>query len=188
MSVQEASSAETPFGRYITSDGWFVLNLADALAVRNAEKGGATYPIEPREHPFGDIGVHVTVVWPGGPNALYHSEGAQEGFLVLSGACTLIVEDEERPLRQWDYFHCPGGTGHVLVGAGDGPCAILMIGARPGEPFRYPVSEVAARYVSPRLAIAVVVAPTLVAAALGTISTSIRQAPPLDELIRPSAP
>jgi uncharacterized cupin superfamily protein len=69
----------------------------------------------------------------------------QEGFLVLSGACRLIVEDEERPLRQWDYFHCPGGTGHVLVGAGDGPCAIL-IGARPGEPFRYPVSEVAARY------------------------------------------
>jgi hypothetical protein len=42
--------------------------------------------------------------------------------------------------------------------------------------------------VSPRLAIAALIAPTLAAAALGTISKSIRQAPPLDELIRPSVP
>ena len=146
MPVKEASSEDTPYGRYITSDGWFVLNLGDALAVRNEKKGGAAYPLEPREHPFGDIGVHVRVLWPGDPNALYHSEGVQEGFLVLSGECTLIVEDEERPLRQWDYFHCPADTRHVIVGAGDGPCAILMIGARPDEPIRYPVSEVAAKY------------------------------------------
>jgi uncharacterized cupin superfamily protein len=147
MPVKEASSVETPYGRYITSDGWFVLNLADALAVRNEEKGGATYPLEPREIPFGEVGVHVRVLWPGDPNALYHSEGAQEGFLVLSGECTLIVEEEERPLRQWDYFHCPADTRHVFVGAGDGPCAILMIGSRPEvETLHYPASAVAARY------------------------------------------
>jgi uncharacterized cupin superfamily protein len=144
--VQEASSADTPYGRYITSDGWFVLNLDDALAVRNEQKGGATYPIEPREHPFASLGVHVAVLWPGDPNALYHSEGAQEGFLVLSGECTLIVEDDERQLRQWDYVHCPAGTSHVFVGAGEGPCAILMIGVRPDEPVRYPVSAIAATY------------------------------------------
>jgi uncharacterized cupin superfamily protein len=146
MPVKEASSEETPYGRYITSDGWFVLNLADALAVRNEEKGGAAYPLEPREQPFNDVGVRVRILWPGDPNALYHSEGVQEGFLVLSGKCTLIVEEEERPLRQWDYFHCPADTRHVIVGAGDGPCAILMIGARPDEPILYPVSEVAAKY------------------------------------------
>jgi uncharacterized cupin superfamily protein len=145
--VKEASFEETPFGRYVTSDGWFVLNLGDALAVRNEEKGGATYPLESRDAPFLDVGVRVTVLPTGEPNALYHSEGAQEGFLVLSGACKLIVEEEERPLRQWDYFHCPAGTHHVLVGAGDGPCAILMLGARPDpEVIRYPVSELAASY------------------------------------------
>lgn len=48
----------------------------------------------------------------------------------LSGACTLIVEEQERPLRRWDYFHCPAGTRHVIVGAGDGPCVVLMVGAR----------------------------------------------------------
>ncbi len=147
MSVNEASSTETPYGRYITSDGWFVLSLTDALAVRNEEKGGVVYPLESREQPFADFGVHIRVLWPGEPNAIYHSEAAQEGFLVLSGECTLIVEEEERSLRQWDYFHCPAETLHIFVGAGDGPCAILMIGARPEvEKFRYPVSEVAAKY------------------------------------------
>ncbi|HEY5293846.1 MAG TPA: cupin domain-containing protein [Gaiellaceae bacterium] len=82
----------------------------------------------------------------GRPERALHSEDAQEGFLVLSGECTLIVEDEERTLRQWDYFHCPAGTNHVLVGAGESPCSILMIGARPDEPIRYPASEVAARF------------------------------------------
>ncbi len=147
MPVEEARSEETPYGRYVTSGGWFVLNLADALAVRNEEKGGALYPLEPREAPFAEFGVNVRVVWPGDPSALYHSESAQEGFMVLSGACTLIVNDVERPLQQWDYFHCPAHTPHVIVGAGDGPCAILMIGARPEvETLRYPVSQVAATY------------------------------------------
>jgi len=144
--MSEASSAETPYGRYITSGGWFVLNLGEALAVRNEQKGGATYPIESREHPFADVGIHVTILWPGDPNGLYHSEGVQEGFLVLAGVCRLLVEGQERELRQWDYFHCPAGTDHIFVGAGPGPCAILMVGARPDEPIRYPVSDVAARY------------------------------------------
>jgi uncharacterized cupin superfamily protein len=144
--VKEATFADTPYGRYLSSDGWFVLNLEDALAVRNEEKGGATYPLESQEHPFANLGVHVGVLWPGDPNALYHSEGVQEGFLVLSGECTLIVEEEERQLRQWDYVHCPAGTRHVFVGTGEGPCTILMIGARPDEPIRFPVSELAGRY------------------------------------------
>jgi uncharacterized cupin superfamily protein len=144
--VKEASATETPYGRYITSEGWFVLNLADALAVRNEEKGGAAYPLESREHPFSNVGVNVKVIWPGEPTALYHSEGVQEGFFVLSGECTLIVEEEERQLRQWDYFHCPAGTRHVMVGAGNELCVILMIGSRPDGEIRYPVSELAAKY------------------------------------------
>jgi uncharacterized cupin superfamily protein len=147
MPAQEANVVETPYGRYVTSEGWFVLNLAEALALRNDEKGGAVYPIEPRELPFADFGVHVRVLPPGEPNALYHSEDAQEGFLVLGGECTLIVEDEERPLRQWDYFHAPAGIHHIIVGAGDAPCVVLMIGARPEvETLHYPASEVAARH------------------------------------------
>jgi len=147
MPVDEAQFEDTPYGLNPVSDeGWFVLNLADALAVRNEVKGGAIYPLEPRGGPFTGFGVNVHVVWPGEPSAMYHSEGVREAFLVLSGECTLVVEEHERPLRQWDFFHCPAGTRHIFVGAGDGPCAILMIGARPDEPLHYPVSEVAAKH------------------------------------------
>jgi uncharacterized cupin superfamily protein len=146
MPVEEAHAEETPYGRYITSEGWFVHNLEEALAVR-FQQGGALYPLEPREAPFRDLGVNVRVLWPGDASAIYHHEDAQEGFLVLAGECILIVEEQERELRVWDYFHCPPGTRHVIVGAGDSPCVVLMIGARvQKETFGYPVSAVAAKY------------------------------------------
>lgn len=144
--MNEATMANTPYGRYPTSEGWFVLNLDEALAVTNDQKGGTTFPIESEEYPFSGFGAHVSVLPPGQPNALYHSEAAQEGFLVLQGRCTLLVEGQERELRQWDYFHCPADTAHVIIGAGTGPCAILMLGGRPDDPIRYPVSAEAKRY------------------------------------------
>jgi uncharacterized cupin superfamily protein len=61
---------------------------------------------------------------------MYHWEADQEDFLVLSGEALLIVEGEERPLRQGDFVHCPPQTRHAIVGAGDGLCAVLAIGAR----------------------------------------------------------
>ena len=66
--------------------------------------------------------------WP--PMAMYHWESDQEDFLVLAGEAVLVVEGEERPLRQWDFVHCPPLTKHVLVGAGDRPCVVLAVGAR----------------------------------------------------------
>ena len=131
--------------------GWFVVNVGDAqwsTAENSAKKPpGSDCRFESREFPFPQLGIKLRVLEPGQPNGLYHSENQQEAFLVLSGECRLLVEGEERLLRQWDFFHCPPGTEHVFVGAGDGPCVILMVGAR-GEDWNvvYPVSELAARY------------------------------------------
>ena len=75
------------------------------------------------------IGVHVHVLMPGEANGYYHAEEAQEGFLVLSGECVAVVEGEERVMRRWDYLYAPPGTAHITVGAGAGPCAILMFGS-----------------------------------------------------------
>jgi uncharacterized cupin superfamily protein len=61
---------------------------------------------------------------------MYHWEANQEDFLVLRGEAVLIVEGEERPLRQWDFVHCPAGTKHIIVGAGDAPSLVLAVGAR----------------------------------------------------------
>jgi len=100
----------------------------------------------PQAH-FQEFGINLSVLEADEANCLYHSESQQEAFLVLSGECKLLVEGSERSLRPWDFVHCPAGTEHVFVGGGDGPCVILMVGARTDdEQLLYPVSELAARY------------------------------------------
>ena len=123
----------------------FVLNLADAPALAHPHRA-TLIDLEPDDAPWPDLGVNVQVLQPGQPNCKYHSEPVQEDFLVLSGECIAIVDGEERRLRRWDFLHCPAGTGHVFVGAGEGPCAVLMIGSRREDSAHYPVDEVAARH------------------------------------------
>jgi uncharacterized cupin superfamily protein len=77
---------------------------------------------------------------------MYHGEDEQEDFLVLSGECLLLIEGQERPLKAWDFVHCPAWTEHVFVGAGDGPCAILAVGSRLRGDVVYPVSALAQRH------------------------------------------
>ena len=89
--MSEGELRDTPYGLEPATEGWYVLNLAEALAVRNAEKGGAHFRLEGREARFRDVAVNVTVLWPGDPNGYYHSEAGQEGFLVLAGECLLVV-------------------------------------------------------------------------------------------------
>jgi gentisate 1,2-dioxygenase len=44
----------------------------------------------------------------------------------------LVIEGEERHLKAWDFVHCPPWTKHTFVGAGEGPCVIVMAGSRAG--------------------------------------------------------
>lgn len=82
------------------------------------------------EPEFPQLGVSLYVLAPGEPMGMYHWEADQEDFLVLSGEALLIVEGQERPLRAWDFVHCPAETKHVVVGAGAAPCVVLAVGAR----------------------------------------------------------
>ena len=144
--VEEARLEETPSGLAPATDGWFVVNVRDAAWVKH-ESLGAACRFESPEAPFPQLGINLRVLRPGQPNALYHAESPQEDFLVLAGECLLLVEEEERPLKAWDFVHLPPHTRHVLVGAGDGPCVVLMTGAREEhETLLYPVSELARRH------------------------------------------
>ncbi|MFQ5748491.1 MAG: cupin domain-containing protein [Planctomycetota bacterium] len=125
--------------------GWFVLHAAEAPWVRSRRfgricnfEGGSRFP---------QIGVNLHVIDPGQPACLYHREDAQEDFFVLSGECRVLIEEEEIPLQGGHFVHCPPGTNHVFVGAGEGPCTILMIGYRPPElSLCYPASPLAAKH------------------------------------------
>jgi len=144
--VGEAAVADTPTGRVPQGEGWLVVNVGELRWERHPASG-VWCSFEAPDAPFAQYGIGVHVLEPGQASGLYHAESDQEGFLVLAGECLAIVEGRERRLRQWDYLHCPPGTHHITVGAGDGPCAILMTGARsPGKALHYPTHPVAARH------------------------------------------
>lgn len=140
----EARLVETKGGLVPESDGWFVLNAADAPWWRH-EQFGASCWFE-GETEFPEVGVRLKVLWPGQPNGMYHAESVQEDFLVVAGECMLLIEGEERPLKAWDFVHCPAGTEHIFVGTGAGPCVIVMVGSRADHTIRYPVSELALKH------------------------------------------
>jgi len=146
--VQEAKLKRSAEGIRPVGEGWFVVHVSELAALRN-ERMGITCSPEPDDVRFAEFGLNLCVLEPGQFNARYHRENDQEAFLVLSGECILIVEGEERVLRSGDFFHSPPLTGHVFVGAGEGPCMIVMVGGRTrewceGEGF--PVDATAARH------------------------------------------
>jgi len=142
--VPEAPLTEAEGGLVPAGEGWFVLNARDARWYDGELGAITTFQGGQR---FEQVGFNLAILRPGEPNGMYHAEGAQEDFLVLAGECVLIVEGEERRLRAWDFVHCPPGTEHIFVGAGEEPCLLVMVGARTGDrSLVYPVNELALRY------------------------------------------
>lgn len=143
--MNEAKLNSTPHGDQPQGEGWFILNATRA-AWKDNPAFGKWLAFE-NDVKFSATGLNIHILEPGQAACKYHREGAQEDFLVLSGECLLLVNEEERPMKQWDLFHCPAGVNHVFVGAGTGPCAILMIGERKSDcEITYPVSELAKKH------------------------------------------
>jgi uncharacterized cupin superfamily protein len=152
--VPEGKLEQTDAGLVPAAAGWFVLNARDARWFHRPGRGDSLPLTGVDEHEaetfFPMLGMSIQVLPPGEPNSTYHWETEQENFLVLSGEALLVVEGQERPLKQWDFVHCPPETKHVLVGAGDAPCVILAASSRQlqkdGPWGFYSVDETAARY------------------------------------------
>jgi uncharacterized cupin superfamily protein len=126
--VPEAPLEETEHGVAPKGEGWFVVNARDVVWYDRGPRGRVMgFDGEPE---FPQLGVNIFVLDPGNPMSMYHWEADQEDFLVVQGEALLIAEGEERPLRQWDFVHCPPGMNHVIVGAGAGPCVVIAVGGR----------------------------------------------------------
>ena len=129
--VPESPLASTEHGLVPTGQGWFVLNAREAPWIERPGRGAyCEFEGFDGDADFAQLGINLSLLGPGEPMAMYHRENDQEDFLVLAGEALLIVEGTERPLRRWDLVHCPAGTAHVIVGAGEGPCLVLAVGAR----------------------------------------------------------
>ena len=145
--VAEARLREATHGLTPEGVGWFVVNAREARW-REWEGFGVYCQFEGKRR-FPQFGINVSVLEPGESLGLYHAEPrAQEDFLVVAGSCLLLVEEQERELRAWDFVHCPPGTRHIVLGAGDGPSIVVAVGARgrSRSGVLYPVSERAARH------------------------------------------
>jgi uncharacterized cupin superfamily protein len=143
--VPQARLRETKYGLVTDAEGWFVVNAREARW-REWERLGTYCDFEGKRR-FPQLGINISILEPGESLGRYHRENHEEGFLVLAGACVLIVEDQERRLEAWDFFHCPPQTNHMIVGAGDGPAIVLAVGARGGRKgLIYPLSEAARKH------------------------------------------
>jgi quercetin dioxygenase-like cupin family protein len=131
-------------GLVTDGEGWFVVNARESRW-RDEGPHGSYCTFEGKRR-FPQLGINVNVLEPGEVMALYHRERSQEAFLVVAGACLLIVEGEERSLTAWDFFHCPPDTEHTIVATGAETAIVVAVGARGRGGIVYPVSEVAARY------------------------------------------
>src|ERR1700716_2218951 len=114
--IPESQIEQTETGLVPRGGGWFVVNAREARW-RTAPGRSAVCDFE-GEPEFSQLGINLSVLRPGESLGMYHWEADQENFLVLAGEALLIVEGDERPLRQWDFVHCPAGTKHIIVGAG----------------------------------------------------------------------
>jgi len=151
--VPEAPLEETGDGLVPVGAGWFVLNARDARWSERPGRRSVSFTGRTEwesDALFPMLGVNLAVLEPGQANSIYHWETETEAFLVLSGEALLIVQGEERPLRRWDFVHCPPKTEHVVVGAGEGPCVLLAMSSRERQAFgpygEYVANEVAARH------------------------------------------
>jgi uncharacterized cupin superfamily protein len=150
MAAPEAPLRRAKGGLIPEGRGWFVVNAADARW-KDAGPFGLYCPFEGKR-PFLQLGINISVLQPGQSLGRYHLEpGQEEDFLVLDGECILVVEEQERSLARWDFFHCPPGVAHMIVGGGDGPSTVLSVGTRGNgrgvsSGVVYPVSKVAARH------------------------------------------
>jgi uncharacterized cupin superfamily protein len=146
--VPEAELQQTEHGLVAKGEGWFVVNAREARWY-HVDGRSAFCDLE-GDQDFSQLGINVQVLRPGEPMAMYHWEVDQEDFLVVAGEAVLIIEGEERPLRAWDFVHCPTLTKHTIVGAGDEPCVVVAVGARANQDGPgwggYTVDEVAARH------------------------------------------
>jgi uncharacterized cupin superfamily protein len=146
LMVMEARLESVASGLAPVTPGWFVVNAADAAWTNNHRHGGVCIfesdefvlrgrpDLTAYEKPA--AGFVIRVVSPGQPTGGLHAESVEEDFLVIAGECILLIEDEERHLRTWDFVHCPPGTAHAFVGAGEGLCIIVCAGNRDfGETF-----------------------------------------------------
>ena len=142
--VPEAQLKQTELGLVPAGPGWFVLNAREATWIRS-ESAGRTPSSRARRSSASSASASRSSAPASAASTT--ASAARRTSSSSPASASSIIEGEERRLKAWDFVHCPPWTNHVFVGAGDGPCAIVMVGNRVGGfEVVYAANEVAAKY------------------------------------------
>ena len=121
--VQEANLVRTENGLVPEGEGWYVVNAREARWYENDAFGG--YVNFEGDVRFPQLGFNIAVLAPGQPACMYHGEEDQEASSSSPARACSWSRARSARSGQWDFFHCPPWTEHVIVGAGGGPCVFV---------------------------------------------------------------
>ena len=96
---------------------------------------------------LGNIGVNLTILFPGGESALLHRHSRQEEFVfILSGQAVLVTDAGEFEMSAGMCVGFPpGGVAHQLINRSVEEVRYLEVGDRAaGDAASYPVDDLAA--------------------------------------------
>ena len=147
--MPEARLEDAGAGLVPVDDGWFVVNARDAAWLTSEHGGrspGSLCCFESPELAFPQLGVWTPRPGAGSAERPLPRRDAAGGVPRARRGVQAARGGQGAAPAGVGLLPQPSGTEHIFVGAGDGPCMILMTGARSEEEVHYPVSELAARY------------------------------------------
>ena len=104
-------------GLVVDVEGWFVINARESRW-RNEGPLGLYCNFEGKRR-FPQLGININILEPGQSLGMYHREKRRR----ISSSSRASAPDHRgagAPARRLGFVHCPGGTPHIIVGAGEG--------------------------------------------------------------------
>lgn len=86
--------------------------------------------VDPEDSPSRNLKMGHTIIYPTGKTTGHAHDDMEEVYYVLSGKGTMVVGDDEFPIKQGDAFYVPFGEYHVTYNTGNQPLAILWVTGR----------------------------------------------------------
>jgi len=101
--------------------------------VKNRDDGtlrDTYFLVDPEDSPSRNLKMGHTIIYPTGKTTGHAHDDMEEVYYVLSGKGTMVVGDDEFPIKQGDAFYVPFGEYHVTYNTGNQPLAILWVTGR----------------------------------------------------------
>jgi mannose-6-phosphate isomerase-like protein (cupin superfamily) len=85
------------------------------------------YLIDPQDSPSKNLTMGYTVIYPTGKTTGHAHDDMEEVYYILTGKGTMVIGEDEFPIRAGDAFYVPFGEYHVTYNTGNQPLAMVWV-------------------------------------------------------------